>query len=93
MQTIKPNKNIIFARQVEAERTTKSGIWLTDSAVEKLLQAEVINIGSAVTEYQSGDVILYRDYATTETKLNDDDYVLMCEEDVLGKVISTGGDR
>lgn len=91
MQTIKPNRKTIFAKPVEAQRQTRSGILLTDSAMEILKHAEVINIGSDVKEYEPKDMIVFKDYTTTDTKLNGEDYVLVLEEDVLGKIVEVEG--
>ena len=87
MKTVKIGKNIIFAKPLTAEKTTKSGIFLTDSAVEVLHHAEVVNVGSGVSEYAQRDVIIYKDYSASETKIEGDDYILLFEEDVLGKIM------
>lgn len=87
MQTILPNNTHIFARPSEAETKTKSGILLTDNVAEKPKTAEVINVGSKVTNYKAHDTIIYKPYASTDIKLNSEDFLLIDEEDVLGKVV------
>ncbi len=87
MNTIKPSKYQLFAKPDEAETTTKSGILLTDNSLDKPKTATVVNVGSKVTEYSPNDVIVYREYATTEIKVNSDDYLLIAEDDVLGTVV------
>jgi chaperonin GroES len=88
MQTIKPAKHQIFARPTIAENKTKSGILLKE-ATEKPQTAEVINIGSEVNQFKPKDKIIYKMFTTTEIKLNDEQFILIDEEDVLGKVIET----
>ena len=86
MYTVKPAPNQLFCQQDEAEQQTKSGILLS-SALDKPKTAKVINTGSTVTNYSSKDTIVYKSYATTELKLNGDDYFLISEDDVLGTVL------
>ena len=89
MQTIKPAKGYLFCKPEEVVTTTKSGFILSESAAEKPKIAEVINVGSNVTQCKSTDKIVYKSYSTTEIKLNDDDYFLIAEDDVLGTVLDT----
>lgn len=91
METVQPAKGMIFAKQVEAEKQTASGLFLVDSAVENLSRAAVINTGVGVSEYQRDDIIIYREYSATPTKVNGEEFILLAEEDVLGKVIKTEG--
>ena len=87
MQTIKPSKYQLFAKPLEAEVATKSGILLTDNSKDKPHMATIINVGSAVTQYTPNDVIVYKEYAMTEIKLNGDDYLLIAEDDIQGVVV------
>jgi chaperonin GroES len=87
MQTIKPTADNIFAKPDETVKQTKSGFLLGEGAVEQPKIAEVINIGGKVTSLKSGDRIIYKSYSTTDIKLDDQDYILMKEEDVVGVVV------
>ena len=49
--------------------------------------AEVINVGSKVKDYESKQTIIYKPYATVDIKLDNQDYFLVDQEDVLGTVI------
>lgn len=91
METVQPAKGILFAKQVEAEKQTASGVLLVDSAVEELARATVINTGAGVSEYQRDDIIIYREYSATPTKVNGEEFMLLAEEDVLGKVVQVEG--
>ena len=89
MQTINPGSTQLFCKPSEKQTKTKTGILLADNIAEKPQTAEVINIGSKVTEYIPKDIIVYKSYATTEIKLNGDEYLLISEEDILGKIVET----
>lgn len=87
MQTIKPSNKQLFCKPREAITKTRSGILLGAEAAEKPQMADVINVGAKVEQYHSKDTIIYKPYATTEIKLEGQDYFLVAEEDVLGSVV------
>jgi len=87
MFTVKPAPNQLFVKPVEAARTTSSGFFLTENAIEKPRMADVVNVGDSVRRYSQGDRIIYKSYAVTEVKVNGDDYMLVAEEDILGTVL------
>lgn len=89
MQTIRPANKYLFCKPEEATATTKSGIILAEAAVEKPKTAVVINVGAEVKGYSAKDKIVYKPYATTEFKLDGDEYFLIADEDVLGTVVKT----
>lgn len=86
MQTVQPNKGQLFCRPDEVEEKTTSGFYLDKKHVEKPKTAEVVNAGKGCT-YEAGDRVIYKSYTTTEIKLNNEDFMLVAEEDVLGKVL------
>lgn len=87
MKTIHPSSKQLFAKPIEAETTTASGIILTQSTTFEPKYAEVINIGSEVTVAKQRDTIVYKEYATTDISLDGEDYILVNEDDVLGTII------
>ena len=91
MKTIKPANHQVFAKKIEASEKTASGIFVPKNAVDNLSQAEVINVGALVKDFNQHDQIIYREYAATETKLNDNEYLLIADEDILGKIIEVEG--
>lgn len=91
VQTVRPAKNQLFCKPVEAETKTTSGILLTSAAVEKPKLAEVINVGEGVTGFNPHDQIIYKSYSTTDIQLNRDEFFLVAEEDVLGIVVDIEG--
>lgn len=90
MQTIQPSSNYLFCKPDEAETKTQSGFILASSAAEKPKTALVINVGENVT-YKPNNRIVYKAYATSEVKLNDQEYILIAQEDVLGEVVEVDG--
>lgn len=87
MQTVKPASNQLFCKPSEAEKVTKSGFLLSDDAAERPKTAEVINVGSNISEYKKHDTVVYKPYAISEIKLNGDNFFLISEDDVLGTVV------
>ncbi len=84
----------IVLKQLEAEETTKSGIVLPGQSKEKPQQAEVIAVGPGGTvdgkeikmEVKVGDKVIYSKYAGTEVKLEDEEYIIVKQSDVLAIV-------
>lgn len=91
MQTIQPAEHQLFCKPDDKENKTQSGFILTEKAVERSRFATVVNIGSEVKNYHQNDRIVYKSYATTEVKVNDEDYFLIADEDILGKVLEVDG--
>ncbi len=80
----------VVLKQVEAEETTKSGIVLPGAAKEKPQQAEVIAVGPGTEEVKMevsvGDHVIYSKYAGTEVKLEDEEYIVVKQNDILAVV-------
>ena len=84
----------IVLKQLEAEETTKSGIVLPGQAQEKPHQAEVIAVGpggmvdgkEVKMEVAVGDKVIYSKYAGTEVKMDDTEYIIVKQSDVLAIV-------
>ena len=84
----------IVLKQLEAEETTKSGIVLTGQAKEKPQEAEVIAVGpggnidgkEVVMQVKAGQRVIYSKYAGTDVKLDDEEYVVVKQSDILAVV-------
>ena len=84
----------VVLKQVEAEETTKSGIVLPGSAKEKPQQAEVIAVGpggmidgkEVKMEVKVGAKVIYSKYAGTEVKLNDEEFIIVKQSDIVAVV-------
>ncbi|MDQ5882657.1 MAG: chaperonin GroES [Patescibacteria group bacterium] len=89
---IKPLSDHIFVEPLSEEKTTKSGIYLPESAEEKPIAGKVIAVGPGkITEegklipltVKVGDKILFTKYAPNEIKIDDKEYLVIREDDVL----------
>ena len=89
-----PLADRVILKMVEAEETTKGGIILTGSAKEKPSVAEVISVGPGGNVdgkeiemiVKVGDKVLTSKYAGTEVKLDDEEYVVVRQSDILAIV-------
>ena len=81
-----PLSDWVVAEQEEATTRTASGLYLPDKAAEKPKVAKVLKVGSKVKAVKPGDRIVYKSYSTTDIKLDDTEYVLVKEEDILATV-------
>ncbi|HJB30373.1 MAG TPA: co-chaperone GroES [Candidatus Blautia faecavium] len=92
--TLVPLGDRVVLKQLEAEETTKSGIVLPGQAQEKPQQAEVIAVGPGGTvdgkevkmEVSVGDKVIYSKYAGTEVKMDDTEYIIVRQSDILAVV-------
>ena len=80
--TLKPLKDRIIAKIEKPLEKTESGILLGE-AKEKPSYAVVESVGPEVTTIKKGDKIICKEFATTEVKLDNTDYIIVKEEDVL----------
>jgi chaperonin GroES len=92
---LQPLADWIVAEQEEAVTKTASGLYLPDKAAEKPKVAKVLRVGPGrigkdnkpiPMGVKAGDRIVYKSYSTTELKLDDKEYILVKEEDVLATV-------
>ena len=92
--TLKPLADRVVLKMVEAEETTKSGIILTGAAKEKPQVAEVIAVGPGgnvdgkdiVMHVKSGDHVIMSKYSGTEVKIDDVEYIIVRQGDILAIV-------
>lgn len=81
---IKPLHDFVLLKKEKEEKTTASGIILT-SGKEKSKFAVVEEIGSGVEkpDYAKGDKVLFKEYAVTNIKIDDEEYVVIKDEDII----------
>ncbi|NCC86281.1 MAG: co-chaperone GroES [Clostridia bacterium] len=92
--TIKPLADRVVVKSVEAEESTKSGIILAASAQEKPEIAEIVAVGPGgivdgkeVTMYVNvGDKVIIGKYSGTEVKLDNDEFTIVKQGDILAVV-------
>ena len=77
-----------LVKTVEREETTASGIVLPDTAKEKPQMAEVISVGEFENgiKVSEGDVIVFAKYSGTEIRLDNEDFLILDADDILGVV-------
>jgi chaperonin GroES len=88
---IKPLGDRIVIKVLENEEKTRGGIVLPDTAKEKPQKGEVLAVGSGEIidgkkvplEVKVGDKIIYSKYAGTEVKVDDVEYLIIRQSDVL----------
>jgi len=91
---LKPLCDRVVIKQLEAEETTKSGIVLPSNAKEKPQQAEVVAVGPGgmvdgkeiKMEVKAGDKVIYSKYAGTEVKLDEEEFIIVKQNDILAIV-------
>lgn len=83
--TIKPLKDRVVAVKQVPETKTKSGILLGE-AKEQPAYAVVEAIGPDVKSVEKDDKIIFKEYAATDVKMDDKEYLILKEEDVLATI-------
>ena len=89
-----PLADRVILKMVEVEETTKGGIILTASAKEKPSVAEVISVGpggmvdghDVVMTVKPGDKVITDKYAGTKVTLEDEEYIIVKQGDILAIV-------
>ncbi|MBI3296825.1 MAG: co-chaperone GroES [Elusimicrobia bacterium] len=90
---IQPLGDRVLLQPIEQKEMKKSGIIIPDTAKEKPQEGKVVATGKGkVTEdgkvlpmdVKAGDRVLYGKYSGTELKLDDQEYLIMHQEDILG---------
>lgn len=89
-----PLADRVVLKQLEAEEKTKSGIILASAAQEKPQEAEVIAVGpggvvdgkEVTMQVKEGQKVIYSKYAGTEVKLDDEQFIIVKQSDILAVV-------
>ncbi len=85
----------VLVKRLEAEGKTKGGIVLPDSAKEKPKEGKIIALGEGKRlkdgtlgsfQVKKNDRVLFSSYAGTEVTVDDEEYLVMSEEDILAVV-------
>jgi len=92
---LRPLQDRILVQRVKEEEKTKGGIIIPDTAKEKPVEGRVIAVGIGklsekgnriALEVRKGDRILFGKYSGNEIKIEDEEYLIMRENDVLGVI-------
>ena len=93
---IDPLADRVVVKNVEQEEVLASGLVIPDTAKEKPQQGEVVAVGPGrrdddgklvPMDVKVGDVILYAKYTGTEVKLDQVEFLVLSEKDILAKII------
>jgi chaperonin GroES len=90
---LRPLHDRILIRRIEEKETVKGGIIIPDTAKEKPQEGEVVAVGNGKKEkdgkvvpldVKAGDRILFGKYSGAEIKMDNEEYLILREEEVLG---------
>ena len=91
---VKPLGDKLLVKRDEAQTKTESGIYLPESAKDQPKTGKVMAIGNGILnkdtgEYlpfsvSKGDRVIFSSYSGTEVKIDDGEFLIMTEDDILG---------
>ena len=81
----KPLMDRVLAELLDKEQKTESGIIIPDTVKEKPQDATIIEVGDEVELVKKGDRVVFERYAGNEIKIDDKEYVILKEDEILGK--------
>jgi chaperonin GroES len=92
---VRPIRDRVLIKPLDAETTTKSGIVIPDNAQEKPMQGKVLGVGAGkVAEdgtivplvVKQGDTIMYGKFAGQTVKINNEEHLILKEEEIMAIV-------
>jgi len=92
---LKPLADRVVVKPMEEEDKTPGGIILPDTAKEKPMRGEVVAVGPGKLgedgkrlqmDVKVGDIVIYGKYSGTDFKIDNQDYLILRESDILAKV-------
>jgi len=94
----RPLQDRVLLRRIEEEEKTAGGIIIPDTAREKPMQGEVVAVGPGARgedgklhplDVKAGDRVLFGKWSGTEIKIDNEEFVVMKESDIMGVVEET----
>jgi chaperonin GroES len=88
----KPLQDRVLVKRLEESEVVKGGIIIPDTAKEKPMEGEVMAVGPgkirddgkrSPLDVKAGDRILFGKYSGSEIKIDDQEYIIMREEEIL----------
>lgn len=95
MSTIRPLHERVLVKRLAEEDVSKGGIIIPDSAKEKPAEGKIVAVGNGriseegkVTplDVKVGDKVLFGKYSGTEVNIDQDEYLIMREDDILAVI-------
>jgi chaperonin GroES len=91
---VTPLHDRVLVKRIEEKETVKGGIIIPDTAKEKPQEGEVIAVGAGKIEkgaripldVKAGDRVLFGKYSGSEIKIDDQEYLILREEEILAKL-------
>ena len=96
--TIRPLHDRVIIKRLDEEEQIRGGIIIPDTAREKPQQGEVIAAGEGKfredgtrqpLDVKAGDRVLFGKYSGSEVKLDDQEYLIVREDEILGVFTTT----
>lgn len=90
-----PLADRVVVKAVDREEVTKSGLVLPETAKEKPQEGKVVAVGPGklseagkriALDLKEGDTVIFAKYAGTEVKLEEEEYLILRESDILAKL-------
>ena len=92
---LRPLQDRIIVKRVEEETKTAGGLFIPETAKEKPQRGKIVAVGNGKKtedgkvlplDVKVGDLVLFGKYAGTEIKVDNDDFLMMREYDILAVV-------
>ena len=96
--TIRPLHDRVLIKRLDEQEQMRGGIIIPDTAKEKPQQGEVIAVGEGKfredgtrqpLDVKAGDRVLFGKYSGSEVKIDDEEYLIMREDEILGVFTTT----
>jgi chaperonin GroES len=90
---LRPLHDRVLVKRIEEDEVRRGGIIIPDTAKEKPQEGKIMAVGTGKVgddgkrtplDLKAGDRILFGKYSGSEVKIDDQEYLIMKEEDVLG---------
>jgi len=85
MLNFKPLGDRILVQVLPEREVTRGNLLIPDMAKERPMEAEIIAVGNRSLPVQPGDHIYFGKYSGTEIELDGEKYLILKEDDILGK--------
>ncbi len=91
---VTPLHDRVLVKRIEEKESVKGGIIIPDTAKEKPQEGEIIAVGAGKMEegkripldVKAGDRVLFGKYSGTEIKIEDQEYLILREDEILAKI-------
>ncbi len=96
--TIRPLHDRVIIKRLDEEEQVRGGIIIPDTAKEKPQHGKVIAAGEGKfredgtrqpLDVKAGDRVLFGKYSGSEVKIDDEEYLIMREDEILGVFTTT----